>query len=67
MPPSAASTGRAALRALRSSPTTSSRLISSPTTKKNSAISPSLIQCRRSNASVHRPTSNASSVSQMAA
>ena len=47
-PPTAASTGSVAARRSRSSPTTSSRLISSPTTKKNTAISPSLTQWRRS-------------------
>ena len=62
MPPRAVTTGRAALRGLRSSPATSSRLISSPTTKKNSAISPSLTQWRRSMAKLQRPTSMASSV-----
>lgn len=46
MPPSAAATGRAARRASRSSPMTSSRFTSSPTTKKKTAINPSLIQWR---------------------
>ena len=40
MPPNAASTGRLAVRRSRSSPRTSSRLISMPTTKKNTAIGP---------------------------
>ena len=44
MPPSAPSTGRAALRGSRSSPCTISRLISRPTTKKKIVINPSLIQ-----------------------
>ena len=48
MPPTAA-TGNAALLNEDSSPTTSSRLISRPTTKKNTAISPSLIQWWRDN------------------
>jgi hypothetical protein len=43
MPPSAAASGKAALRGEESSPTNTSRLISKPTTKKNSAIKPSLI------------------------
>ena len=44
MPPSAANAGRAALRSVLSSPAYSSRLISSPTTKKNTTMSPSLTQ-----------------------
>jgi len=44
-PPRAASTGRRATRGSRSSPVTSSRLISRPTTKKKRAIRPSLTQC----------------------
>ena len=44
MPPTAAMTGSAAACAVDSSPTTSSRLISSPTRKKKIAIRPSLIQ-----------------------
>ena len=44
MPPSAAKIGSAACRTEASSPTRISRLISSPTTKKNTAIRPSLIQ-----------------------
>jgi hypothetical protein len=44
MPPSAAAMGSAACRGLASSPMSSSRLISSPTTKKKTAMSPSLIQ-----------------------
>ena len=43
-PPRAAIAGSSAALRSRSSPVTSSRLISSPTTKKNSAISPSLTQ-----------------------
>ena len=45
MPPSAATTGSSALRGSASSPVTSSRLISRPTTKKNSVMRPSLIAC----------------------
>jgi hypothetical protein len=44
MPPMAAATGSVALRNDESSPTTSSRLTSRPTTKKKITISPSLIQ-----------------------
>ena len=44
MPPSAAMAGRAALRGSLRSPTTSSRLISKPATKKKMVISPSLTQ-----------------------
>src|SRR3712207_1149315 len=43
-PPTAAATGSAAPRTDDSSPTRTSRLISSPTTKKKIAMSPSLIQ-----------------------
>ena len=45
MPPIAAAIGMAALRGEASSPTSSSRLISSPTTKKKITIRPSLTQC----------------------
>ncbi len=48
MPPIAASTGTASRRRSRSSPRSSSRLASSPTTRKNSVIRPSLTQWRRS-------------------
>src|SRR3954454_7275639 len=48
MPPSAASTGTPMVRRSRSSPTASSRVTSSPTTRKNSAIRPSSTQCLRS-------------------
>jgi hypothetical protein len=44
MPPAAATTGNAAWRRSRSSPATTSRLISRPTAKKKIVISPSLIQ-----------------------
>ncbi len=44
MPPSAAPAGSANLRGSASSPTSASRLISKPTTKKKTAIKPSLIQ-----------------------
>ncbi len=48
MPPSAAIAGRAAARGSRSSPRTSSRLISKATTKKKNAMARSLTQVRRS-------------------
>jgi hypothetical protein len=59
-PPSAAATGNSALRKLESCPTTSSRLISSPTTKKKRAISPSFTQCSADIAKDHRPTTTPS-------
>ena len=43
-PPNAAITGNAACLALDSGPSIASRLISSPTSRKNTAIKPSLIQ-----------------------
>ena len=46
MPPSAPTTGRATCEGCDSAPSTTSRLISSPTSRKKSAISPSLIQSR---------------------
>jgi hypothetical protein len=48
IPPTAASTGRAAARGSRSSPIVNSRLISRPTTRKNRVISPSFTAPRRS-------------------
>ena len=60
MPPSAAAIGSAARRSSRSSPTTISRLTSSPTTKKKIAIRPSLTQwrseCTKSTGPNRRPT-----------
>ena len=53
-----------ALRGSRSSPTTSSRFTSSPTTKKKIAIRPSLIQCSSESWSVWVPSETPSSVSQ---
>ena len=50
MPPSAAINGSIALAGVRSSPAASSRLISIPTRKKNSVISPSLMNSRNVNA-----------------
>ena len=46
IPPNAAMTGSAACFGSRSSPWVTSRLISSPATKKNSTIARSLIQSR---------------------
>ena len=45
IPPAAAATGAHTLRPPRSSPATTSRLISIPTTKKKITIRPSLTQC----------------------
>ncbi len=55
MPPTAATTGTAAFLTVDSCPATSSRLISSPTTKKNTTISRSLIQCWTDSANVASP------------
>ena len=46
MPPTAPTTGRAICEGCDSAPSTISRLISSPTSRKKSAISPSLIHSR---------------------
>ena len=54
--PIAANIGSTARRRSRRSPTSSSRLASSPTTRKNSVISPELIQPRRSVASSPPPS-----------
>jgi len=67
MPAAAATTGRAAPRQVRSSPTTSSRLISRPTTRKNRVMRPSLTQWRRSVSRVRRPSWSATRVSHRAA
>ncbi len=45
------------MRGPRSSPSTNSRLISNPTTKKKTAISPSLTNSRRSRLRLNGPTS----------
>ena len=45
MPPTAATSGNRARLAPASSPCTSSRFISRPMSRKNTAIKPSLIQC----------------------
>ena len=64
IPPMAAMIGNAARRRSWSSPGTSSRLISSPTTKKNSTIAASLIQPCRSSANTWSPIVIAASVVQ---
>ena len=58
IPPSAAIAGSATARRSRSSPTTSSRLISIPTTKKNTAINKSLTTWPRSSSNTYDPNSN---------
>ncbi len=55
MPPSAAMIGRDARLMLESSPSTSSRLISRPTTKKKNVISKSLTQCWTLSSTPSRP------------
>ena len=61
MPPSAAIAGSAAAARSRSSPTTSSRLISSPTTKKNTAMSASFTQCTNDSVMARSPGPRVSS------
>ena len=63
-PPIAAIVGAASARTPRSSPSTISREISSPTLKKNNTMSPSLTQCRRSRARTVSPKVRATSVCQ---
>jgi len=63
MPPTAAMEGRAAARRSDSSPTRISRLISSPTTKKNKAMRPSLIQWWRDFSNTHSPNPTTTGVS----
>ena len=62
MPPTAAIAGRMARRNVRSSPTTSSRLISIPTSRKKIAISPSLMTCWRLTCPPRPPTPSESEV-----
>jgi hypothetical protein len=64
MPPTAAITGNASFLGSRSSPTVISRLISSPTTRKNSVIRPSLTQCCRSCSIERLPMSMVATVPQ---
>ncbi len=55
MPPTAAMTGRMALLKDDSCPSTISRLISNPTTKKNTTIKRSLTQCFNDSLNVSSP------------
>ena len=55
IPPKAALTGRIDFSSEESCPTTISRLISSPTTKKKTAISKSLIQCCSESSKLESP------------
>src|SRR5512132_1384144 len=64
MPPTAATSGRMAARRSLSSPAISSRLISSPTTRKKKVMRPSRIPPRRSSETLHRLRRNTSSVPQ---
>src|SRR3954469_5551046 len=64
IPPRAATTGIANRERSRSWPRSSSRLASSPTTRKNSVIRPWLIQPRRSSAIAWSPTLTESTVRQ---
>jgi hypothetical protein len=66
MPPKAAAMDSAATRGFLSSPRTSSRLSSNATTKKNSVISPSLIQSRAEWRRANGPISNPTGISQKA-
>ena len=61
-PPNAATTGRVARRTESSSPTSTSRLISRPMTRKNTAIRASLIHHCRSRLRSNPATRNSSSV-----
>jgi hypothetical protein len=63
MPPTAAIAGSIARRTLESSPFSSSRLISRPTRKKNTAISPSLIHSSNGLSSASTPTRTLTGVS----
>ena len=64
MPPMAPSAGTSTVRGLRSSPVVSSRVTSSPSTRKNTAMAPSLITCRRSRCSTWLPIASEVGVSQ---
>ena len=63
-PPSAPNAGAISARTPRSSPSVVSREISSPTLRKNSTMSPSLTQCRRSSPNSAPPSRSVSSVCQ---
>ena len=65
MPPIAAATGSRAAPRSRSSPVTSSRLISSPASRKNAVIKPSFTQKRTSWWMAHRPTARSTGVLQI--
>ena len=56
--------GRRAARRSCNSPVWNSRLISRPTTRKNSAINPSFTQCRRSSPMAHVPRRSSAGVLQ---
>jgi len=64
MPPRPTATGSVSLLRTRNSPTSNSRRASSPTTRKNSAISPEFTNSRKSRVMPERPTDTASSVPQ---
>ena len=55
VPPRAATRGKAACRGEESSPSSTSRFISSPTRKKKTAMRPSLIHSRRVSVNANRP------------
>ena len=63
-PPTAPSEGAVRARTPRSSPSAVSREISRPTLRKNSTMSPSLTQCRRSSPNSAVPSRSVSSVCQ---
>lgn len=67
IPPKAAMTGRAPDRNVARWPTVNSRLISSPTTKKNTVSSPWLTQCNRECVNACAPQSTPIGLSQKAA
>ena len=67
MPPRAAAIARAALRGSASSPVSTSRLISSPTTKKKIAISPSLTHSSSGFEIANEPAPTVTTVSHRAA
>ncbi len=62
IPPTAATAGRAARLRSRSSPVTSSRLISSPTTKKKMVMSASFTQCTNDSVIARSPSPMVSSL-----
>ena len=64
MPPSPTITGSVTLLRIRSSPTSNSRRASSPTTRKNNAISPEFTNSCRSSVTFQLPTKTDSGVAQ---